>query len=116
MAGEKHLFNAAVVGENPDSAFVLENYSLHAVEKNVAKLRKEQSREELVIPVMRDALQALIKYSEGKVPPHFLRIDWNGMTGNPNEQKELIYSIVQIYIHLPHYERNHLSSLVHQRA
>ena len=65
---------------------------------------------------MRDALKALISFSEGKVEPHFLEIDWDSLTDDLDEQSQLIHKIHNIYTHLPHHERNELSSLIHHKT
>lgn len=108
-----NLFNAAIVGENPEAGFLVEGKRLHATDPQVASLKKDKSKPELIIPLMQEALKDLVKFAQGKVPPHFLEIDWNAFTGKANEQEQLIAKIEQIYTHLPHVERNKLSTLIH---
>ncbi len=107
-----NLFNAAVVGENPDAAFFVEGEHLHAADARVVSLKKEKSKPELTLPLLRNALKALIKFAEGKVENHFLEVDWKGIAGK-DEQPALISKIDHIYSHLPHQERKQLSSLIH---
>lgn len=115
MDNNDHLFNAAVVGENPDTAFIVEGNRLHAVEKSVAERKKESSEPKKVLPLLRNALKALIAYSEGKVEGHFLDIDWTAYENKPNEQSQLIWKINQIYGHLPHHDHNELCSMIHHK-
>ena len=115
MDKNEHLYNAVVIGENPDAAFIVEGKHLHAVEEHVAKLEKEKSDPKRVLPLMRDALKALIKFSENKVEPHFLEVDWNGIAGKSHEQLDIIKCVHSIFSHLPHHERNDLSSLIHHK-
>lgn len=112
MAFNINLFNAAVVGENAEEGFIVENGRLHAVDVQVAALKKEKSNPKQIIPVLKDALTALIKYAEGKIPEHFLDVK----SIQNNEEAQLIEKIVQIYIHLPHTDRNNLSSLIHHKS
>lgn len=116
MEKNEHLFNAAEIGENPDTAFIIEGKRLHAVEKSVADQKKDKSDPKLVLPLIRDSLKALIQYAQGKVESHFLEIDWKMIQGKPDEQAQLIHKIHNIYSHLPHHDRNELSSLVHHKA
>ena len=83
MENNNDLFNAAVVGENPDTAFIVEGNRLHAVEKRIAEQRKDKSDPKKVIPLLRSALKTLIGYSEGKVEGHFLDFDWKSFSGKP---------------------------------
>lgn len=106
-----NLFNATVIGENPDAAFIAEGNKLHATDQEVALFRKDKSNPELIFPLMRDALKALAIFSEGKVTNHFLTLDFNKIP--KNNTAELMVYIQNIYNHLPHHERNKLSSLVH---
>jgi hypothetical protein len=115
MANNDHLFNAVVIGENPNTAFIVENNRLHAVEKSIADQKKDKSNPKVVLPLMREALKALIKFSEGKIEGHFLSIDWKEITGKPNEQQLLIQKIDHIFSHLPHQDRQELSSLIHHK-
>lgn len=115
MENHDHLFNAAEVGENPETAFIVEGKHLHAVEHSIAAQKKERSDPKLVLPLMRDALKALIQYAQGKVEAHFLDVDWKMIQGKSDEQAQLIHKIQNIYSHLPHHERNELSSLIHHK-
>lgn len=115
MANNIHLCNAAIIGENPETAFIAEGDHLHAVELRVAEQKKDQSDPEVVIPLMKNALKALINYCEGKVEPHFLEVDWSALSDESDEQLELIRKIHNIYAHLPHHDRNELSSLIHHK-
>lgn len=112
MAFNGNLFNATVVGENPDAAFLVENGKLHAVEQHVADLKKEKSADKAVLPLMRDALNALVKFAEGRVPPHFLEV----ISLEANEREQLMEKIVAIYQHLSHHDRHELSTLIHKQA
>lgn len=110
------LHNAAVIAENhEDVAFLAEGNLLHAVEKHVADLQSEKNQPELVLPLMRKALQALLKYAAGKVPPPVTYVDLHLISLKPDEQDQLIEKIVKIYSHLPRFERNELSSLIHHK-
>lgn len=115
VENEVHLFNAAVVGENPDSAFIVEGDRLHAVDQRVADLKKDKSNPKQVLPLMKEGLKALAKFAKGKVEPHFVNIDFAAISGQPNERALLIGKIENIFLHLPHNERNKLSSLIHHR-
>lgn len=116
MENNDNLFNAAVVGENPDTAFIVEGNHLHAIEQSIANQRKDKSDPKKVVPMLRDALKALIAFAQGKVEGHFLEVDWNELSGKPNEQAQLIQKITHIYSHLPHHDRNDLSSMIHHKA
>lgn len=115
MENNANLFNATVIGENPETAFLVDGNHLHAVEQSIADQKKNKSDPKQIIPLMRDALKALIKFSEGKVEPHFLDIDWKAISGQPNEEELLVKKIYHIYSHLPHHDRNDLSSLIHHK-
>lgn len=115
MNNHENLYNAAEIGENPDTAFIVEGKRLHAVEQRIADQKKDQSDSKIVLPLMRDALKALIQYAQGKVESHFLEVDWKMIQGKPDEQAQLIHHIHNIYSHLPHHDRNELSSLVHHK-
>ena len=115
MENNEHLFNAAEVGENPETAFIVEGKRLHAVEQSVADQKKDKSDPKQVLPLMRDALKALIQYSQGKVESHFLEVDWKMIQGKQDEQMQLAHKIYSIYSHLPHHDRNELSSLIHHK-
>lgn len=114
VMGDVSLFNAVVIGENPESAYFIEGDNrLHAIDDKVAALKKEKSSTERLLPLMRDALKSLIKVSKGKVAPHLLDVDVKNLEGHPNELSEISVRIETIYRHLPHNERNKLSSLIH---
>lgn len=115
MENNINLRNAVVIGENPDTAFIIENNHLHAVEQSVADLKKDKSDSKQLIPLMREALKALVIFAKGKVEPHFLEIDWKALSSGENEQEELIGKIHHIFSHLPHHDRNDLSALVHHK-
>ena len=57
------LFNAAEIGENPDTAFIIEGSHLHAVEQSIADSQPEKSNPKFILPLIRDALKALIQYA-----------------------------------------------------
>lgn len=108
MEKDINLANAAVVAENPDTAFVVEGKRLHAVDERVADLKKENANPDQIISLMQEALQALVEFAQDKVESHFLDID------QPiQDQPQLIAKIEQIYTHLPHLDRQKLSSLIH---
>ena len=108
-----NLFNAVVIGENPEAAFFVEGNKLHAVDERVAALKKEKSSPDRLLPLVRSALKTLLKKAQGKIAPHILDMDLRALEGHPNELAELTVRIETIYSHLPHHERNQLSSLVH---
>lgn len=110
-----NLFNAVVVGENPESAFIVEGNRLHAIEQSIAALKKDKSDPKQVIPLMRDALKALIQHAEGKVPAHFTNIDLKEFSEKADEEAQLIKKIENIFTHLPHTDRNQLSSMIHHK-
>ncbi len=118
MKNDVNLFNAVIVGENgenPDLVFfVVEGNRLHAVDRQVANLKKGQSKPEQILPLMREALKALIAYSDEKVEPHILDVDWATFSG-PNEQTLLVGKIEHIFRHLHHNYRNELSSMIHHK-
>lgn len=106
------LFNAVVIGENPESAFIVEGNHLHAVESPIAELKKDKSNLEIVLPLMRNAFEAILRYAQGKVPSRFT----NMISLKENERDQLIEKIVNVYTHLHRDERNELSSMVHHKA
>lgn len=116
MKNNAGLFNATVIGENPGTAFIVEGVHLHAVEQRIAEQKKDQSNPKKIIPLMREALKALAQFAEGKVESHFLDIDWSGMANQSDEQEQLVQKIEQIFSHLPHHDRNYLSSLIHHKS
>lgn len=106
------LYNAAVVAENPEAAFIVENGRLHAVEKQIAILKKDKSDPKAVLPLMREALQSLLQFASGKLSASYNEL----ISMKPNEQDQLIEKINHIYLHLHHGDRNELSSLIHHKA
>ena len=115
MENNINLFNAAVIGENSESAFIVDGNHLHAVEKSVADQKKDKSNPKQVMPMMREALKALIKFAEGKVKEHFLDFDWKAISDKSNEEEQIVAKIHTIYSHLPHHDRIDLSSLIHHK-
>ena len=115
MEKNENLFNAAEVGENPKTAFIAEGKRLHAVEKSVADQKKDKSDPKQVLPLMREALKALIQYAQGKVESHFLEVDWKTIQDKPDEVEQLVRKTCTIYTHLPHHDRLELSSLIHHK-
>src|SRR5262249_11728968 len=115
MENNQNLFNAAEVGENPDTAFIVEGGRLHAVEQRIGDQKKDKSDPKKVVPLMREALKALIQYAQGKVGAHFLEVDWKMLQDKPDEQSQLVHKIHNICSHLPHHNRNELSSLIHHK-
>ena len=113
MENNNNLFNAVVIAENPDSAFIIMGNRLHAVDKRVAEQQKEKSKPEIVLPLILEALKAFVKFADGKVKPHLIEEGKNALTELATQQEELIGKIEQIYIHLSHHDRNQLSSLIH---
>jgi hypothetical protein len=113
METNDNLFNAAEIGENPDTEFVVEGKHLHAVDAKVAHERKDKSDPKIVLPLIREALKALIKYAQGKVEAHFLDVDLKQFDGKPDEEAQLRHKIEHIFSHLHHHDRNELSSLIH---
>lgn len=116
MVNNANLFNAAVIGENPETAFLVENNHLHAVEQRIADQKKDKSNPKKVVPLMREALKALIEFANGKVEPHFLDVDWDSFSDQANAQEQIVDKIHHIFSHLPHHDRNELSSLIHHKA
>jgi hypothetical protein len=115
MKLNENLYNAAVIGENAESAdvaFIVEGKRLHAVEKSVAELEKEKSNPKLVLNLLRDAYTELQKFASGKAPQKF--IDFISLKAE--EYDQLLEKIANIYFHLPHSDRNELSSLIHHKA
>ncbi len=112
-----NLFNATVIGENPETAFIiLEGNRLHAVEQSVAGLKRDESDPKQILILMRNGLKALVEFAQGKVEPHFLDIEWDDLSSQGNEQVHLISKIRNIFSHLPHHLRNELSALIHHKA
>ncbi len=109
------LFNAAMIGENPDSAFIIEDNYLHAVDPSIANRQKEKCDPKKIISSMRNALKAIIHFSSGIVESHFLEIDWKMLEGKQNEEQEIRHKILNIYSHLPHHYRNELSTFIHHK-
>jgi hypothetical protein len=116
MKFDQNLFNAAVIGENPDEAFIAEGKQLHAVEQHVAELKKEKSDPKVVLPLMREALKALLTFAEGKVPAAYTDQSTKAISLKPSEHEQLVEKILTLYTHLPHHDRNELSSLIHHKS
>lgn len=115
MENNDNLFNAAEMGENPATAFIVEGKHLHAVELSVANQKKDKSDPLVVLPLMREALKALIKFGSGKVEAHFLDVDWKSLEGSADEHEKIVHHVQEIYSHLHHRDRNELSTLIHHR-
>ena len=115
MKTNANLFNAAVIGENPTTAYILKGDHLHAVESSVAEERNNGNNAKNIVPLMKKALQALVEFSSGKVEAHFLDIDTDDFSDDEDGQDEIVEKIHQIYTHLPHHNRIELSSLIHNR-
>lgn len=113
MENNINLANAAVVGENPEEGFIVEGKRLHAVDKAVAALKKQNNTPKQIVPLIKDALNALITYAKDKVEPHFLENARKVLSEKSEDQSALIANIEQIYIHLQHHDRNSLSTLIH---
>lgn len=111
---ETNLCNAVVIAENPEMYFIVEGNRLHAVEELVSELKMEESKDEIVLPKMRDALTAISKFAQGKVYDHFIDEEKN-ISLKPTEREQIIEKILNIYSHLPHHDKIHLSSLVHHK-
>ena len=114
MAPNQDLFNAAVIAENGEMSFIAEGNQLHAVEKQVAALKKDKNDPKVVLPLMRKAFQALLNYAQGKVPAAFTGIE-HTISLKPEEHDQLVEKIVNIYTHLHHNDRLQLSSLIHHK-
>ena len=114
MESNTHLYNAVVIAENAQSAFLAEGSRLHAVEEHVAARKKDQSSPQATLPLMRNAFQALMQFAQGKVPPAFTSAE-KTVSLKPNEQEQLVEKIVNIYTHLPHNDRIALSSMIHHK-
>jgi len=110
-----NLGNAAIVGENPDTAFIAKEGKLHAVDKQVAELdsKKKESDPKEVINLMTEGLKALVQFADKKVPQHFLELGQEIDSQTTEDYEELVNKIEQIYTHLPHHDRIALSSMVH---
>jgi hypothetical protein len=115
MRNDLDLYNATVVGENPESIFLAEDDHLHAVEEHIAEQKKEKCQPELVLPLMRKALIALEKFAKEKVPTQFKDVDIKAISLKEDEKDQLIEKIKNIYSLLPHHVRNELSSLIHHK-
>ena len=116
MEFDKNLYNAAVIGENgdmPDVAFIVEGNRLHAVEQRIADQKKEKSKSELVLPLMREALKALLKFAQRNAYEPSTDRGLKEISLKPNEQDQLIEKIKELYWHLSHKDRNQLCSLIH---
>lgn len=115
MENNDNLFNAAMIGENSSMSFILEGKRLHAVEHSIAEQKLDKSNPKLITPFFRDALKALIQFASGKVESHFLEIDWKLIQGKGDEHTKIAHFIHNIYTHLPHHDRNELSTLIHHK-
>ncbi len=115
MEKNENLFNAAIIGENHESVFLVEGNHLHAVEKMIAERQKDKNDPKKVLPLIRKAVQELISYANGKVEQHFLEVDWKSFQDKPDEHEKLVSIIEHIFRHLPHHDRNELSSLIHHK-
>lgn len=107
------LFNAAMIAENPEEGFICMGHRLHAVEPHIAEMKKEESDPKVCLPLMRQALTALVDYATGKVPDAL--VDEKSVSLKANERAQLIDKIVHIYTHLSHHDRLALSSLIHHK-
>lgn len=114
MDYNKDLFNAAVIAENSEMGFLVDEGRLHPVEQSIADLKKDQCKPEKVLPLMRSALNQLVKFANGKAPSHFTDMEKN-ISLKPNERDQIIEKILNIYTHLPHHCRNELSALIHHK-
>lgn len=111
MESDDNLFNATMVGENPVAAFLIEGNRLHAVEPHVASLKKDKMNPTQTLILLRDALKALIKFADDKLPHEYAEM----ISLKPKEYDQLMEKIRHIYNHLPHQYRNELSSLIHHK-
>lgn len=112
MDFDKDLYNATVIAENPEMVFLVEGDHLHPVEPSVGKLKHASL--ETVLPLMRNALKKLAIFAQGKVPPHFTDMEKN-VSLKAHEKDQIIEKIGNIYHHLPHHDRNDLSTLIHHK-
>jgi hypothetical protein len=108
------LTNAVVVAENSGAAFMAEGPKIHAIDQVIATHRKEKSDPKVVVPLMVDALLALVEFAQGRVESHFLDIDVNSLS--KSDMKKVISKLLQVYSHLHHHDRNELSAMVHIAA
>jgi hypothetical protein len=107
------LGNAAVVGENPEATFIIEeNNMLHAVDPGVANLKGKNSSTE-IIPILKESLQSLLEFSQGKISPELIEAGQKILNEKESTLETVISQIEHIYQHLPHHDRNELSSLIH---
>ena len=116
MKNQDNLFNAAVVGENPDTAFLVEGKHLHAVEQRIADQKRDQSDPKKILPLLQGALEGLTSFAQGKVEPHFLEENDSFSSNEQEHMNQLIQKIQRIYMHLPHHIRNDLSSHIHHKS
>jgi hypothetical protein len=119
MPFDANLYNAAVIGENggmPGVAFIVEDGRLHAVEQRIADQKKEKAKSELILPLMREALKALVTFSKRNAYDPSSDRGQKEISLKPNEQDQLIEKIQAIYVHLSHEDRSQLSSLIHHKA
>lgn len=115
MEKNENLCNAAIIGENHESAFLVEGNNLHAVEKLIADRQKDKSDPKKVLPLIRKAVEELIVFANGKVENHFLEVDWKSFKDQADEHERLVSIIDHIFRHLPHHDRNELSSMIHHK-
>lgn len=115
MKKNENLCNAAVIGENHESAFLADGNLLHPVDKILADKQKDKSDPKKIIPLIRNAVEEIIAYAKGKVEDHFLEVDWKAFKDKPKEHEKLVSIIHHIFSHLPHHDRNELSSLIHHK-
>src|SRR5437870_4154125 len=103
MEFDVNLYNAAVIGENgemPGVAFIVEANRLHAVEQHIANQKKEKSDSKLVLPLMREALNALLKFAQRNAHQPIANRDLKDVSLKADERDQLIEKIKNIYVHL----------------
>lgn len=113
MSDNVKIENAVEIAENVETAFIVEGQRLHAVDPRVANLKKDKCKPEQLMPMMFEALNAFIEFAGEKVAPHFIESAKKIAENKKSDQKAIVAAISQIYIHLPHSERNKLSGLIH---
>jgi hypothetical protein len=110
------LFNAAVIGENHEAFFLLEEDGhLHAVEKLIAEHKIDQKQRTKVLEKIKEAKKALHAFARGKIEAHFLNDEPASYVNEKEEREQIVTQIHNIYYHLPHHFRNELSSLIHHK-
>jgi hypothetical protein len=65
---------------------------------------------------MRDALKDLLTFSKRNSYDPAIDRGLKEISLKPNERDQLIEKIQEIYVHLPHKDRNQLSSLIHHKG